>query len=71
MNFDEESLKQLERSVTRQREHQERLAIFLAALPYNLVRAAGLEANEDLRRTRAIEDSIRCADEAMVKLRAE
>jgi hypothetical protein len=47
-----------------------RLAIFAAALPYHLERAGGLEPNEDKRRTRAIEDAIRTADEAIEKLSA-
>lgn len=47
----------------------ERLQIFVAALPYCLKRAEGLEPKEDDRRARAIDEALRYADEALVKLR--
>jgi hypothetical protein len=41
----------------------------IAALPHNLERARGLEANEDARRERAVADSVRDADALMNALK--
>jgi hypothetical protein len=41
----------------------------IAALPYNLERARGLEANEDARRERAVADAVRDADALMSALK--
>lgn len=47
---------------------ERRFAAAVATLPFNLSRATGLEASEDKRRERAIDDSIRDADLLIAKL---
>lgn len=43
----------------------------IAALPFNLERARGLEQNEDARRARATADSVRDADALMAALKGK